>query len=126
MNTRTCTYIVMSVLLCAVGIDFLDPRERLSISESQSFSVTVFLETIDDELAENTESLTVRIIPDDDGVTEVDPELGTATLLIVDNDSKCSSSVLCVSYVFKKPKLLHVYNKPYVPRFQRRNDRCCR
>ena len=50
--------------------------------------------TFEDELAENTESVIVRIVPDDEGFTTVDPEQGEAILLIRDNDGNKDAHVL--------------------------------
>ena len=61
----------------------MDPTEREYFIEPGQRSVRVVLETMDDSVYENTESLRVRI---SSTVGTVDPELGVAVIDITDNE----------------------------------------
>ena len=57
-------------------------------SEPGTTSVTIRLAIREDQLTENTEEFTLRIVPGEGQV--VNPDLSEAVILIVDNDGKMS------------------------------------
>ena len=75
----------MIQFIYTVGVDFEDNSELVFRTEPEQTSVTVSIQTFEDEITEVTETFILRIVPGDDR-SIVDSEGGMTTVSIIDND----------------------------------------